>query len=94
MFAKLLSLVTCLMDVAVLIYLLLSHQLLAHGVMFLVAVIFLPIPVLKLHYDMHFGYYKYSLIKERTTETIERVYTAFVVAICLLNILSVIGTLS
>ena len=82
-----LSICTCLIDFILLFYLLASGGIHEVDIIIIISMIFGPLVILKLVYDIYSKNFKYSLLK-RPDEAKVKVYTIFILLTIFLNLLS------
>lgn len=82
-----LSICTCLIDFILLFYLLASGGINEVDIVIILSMIFCPIAILKLNYDIYSKNFKYSLLKQADDAKI-KVYTIFILLTIFLNLLS------
>ena len=85
-----LSLTACMVDMTSLLFWSLFHRPGTVDMVILVCLIICPISIIKINYDMHHESYRYSLLRNRSKQTIVRAYTAFALSISVVNIATII----
>ena len=89
-----LSLIACIADIASLLFWSFFHRPATVDMVILLCLIICPISIIKINYDMHHESYAHSLLRNQSRQTIFRVYTAFALAISLVNIATIIVVFS